>query len=96
MSLDSLEAHNQKWDALPAFPAWPYVMRDDDVDAWGDIRGLADAICGAATIKTRIDQFPPHFRDDSVVFNPDSPAYVPWPADRAAQLLADWQLEVSA
>jgi hypothetical protein len=91
MSVTSIEAHNQKWDALPAFPAWPYVMTDDDVDAWGDLlylRGLVDAV---VDICARTGARIPATDHRSVEFDIDT--YLePWPtADAAAELLADWK-----
>lgn len=86
MSTTSIEAHHQKWAALPAFPAWPYVMGDADVEAWGDIlymRGLVDAITDVcADTGTRLH--------GSIEFDID--LYLePWPTDPAEQLLATWK-----
>jgi hypothetical protein len=87
MSVTSIEAHHQKWSALPAFPAWPHVMTDDDVQAWGDVlyvRGLADAFLDACRTTGALPM--PH----TVEFDID--LYLePWPADHAAQLLDAWK-----
>jgi hypothetical protein len=101
MSLTSIEAHHRKWDALPAFPAWPYVMTDDDVQAWGDLlymRGLVDAIEGACddlmTSTSAIDRlWAEHVCDNPLrSFEFDVDVYLePWPADEAENLLAAWR-----
>lgn len=87
---ESIAQHHAKWDALPPFPQWPYVMTDDDVEFWGDVlylRGLADAIHTSPvrpTLKTR---------DAHGSVEYDTEQYLePWPPDNAATMLAAWQL----
>ncbi|WP_261861503.1 hypothetical protein, partial [Mycobacterium montefiorense] len=44
---DRIAEHHKKWDALPPFPDYPYVMTDDDVESWSDLlymRALVDEI----------------------------------------------------
>lgn len=51
MTADAVARHHETWSALPEFPAWPYVMTDEDVEAWGDIlymRGLVDDLLADA------------------------------------------------
>lgn len=101
MSTTSIEAHHQKWDALPAFPAWPYVMTDDDVEAWSDvlyIRGLIDAIgvvCSHTGARPTSLPFGQIHQDTIAATGVDNslffPTANPWPADEAAELLATWK-----
>lgn len=50
---DSIAEHNRRWAKLPAFPEWPYVVTDSDIEAWSDmlyLRTLADDIEDAAEV----------------------------------------------
>lgn len=87
---DPIAAHHEKWSALPEFPAWPYVMTDDDVDFWGDIlymRGLVDEITASAS--DGLDHGGDLYLDVLLEALPIET----WPeADRAADMLAAWRL----
>lgn len=89
MSLTSITEHHRKWEALPAFPDYPYVMTDDDVNAWSDLlymRGIVNDIvdmCAIDGARARGD-----YR--SVEFDVDM--YLdPWPHDVAGQLIDSWK-----
>jgi len=89
MSITSIEAHHQKWAALPAFPAWPYVMSDSDVEAWSDVlymRGLVNDIVDMCAIDGARIRATAH----SIEFDID--LYLdPWPNDVAGQLIDSWK-----
>lgn len=104
-SPDRIAEHNQKWDALPEFPAWPYVMTTDDVDSWSDLlyaRDLADEIEGQAE-KLAADPIGVHIvqmqrmvsqADIDVLASMPLPAAMidPWPTDLSNGLLAAWRM----
>ncbi|OMC02153.1 hypothetical protein A5733_26060 [Mycobacterium sp. NS-7484] len=92
-SPDRIADHHKRWDALPPFPGWPYVMTDGDVEAWGDIlymRALVDEITNHATPRA-IEEVLAGFPTDA-----DSPLTDDWPHDDAADLLAAWRVERQA
>jgi hypothetical protein len=101
VSQDSLERHEHRWRALPAFPAWPYVMTDDDVNAWGDMiymRGMVDEIAGTcARTSARIPATAREMRGDFCSVEFDIDLYLdPWPVDQAEKLLSAWREQVAA
>ncbi|WP_396902487.1 hypothetical protein [Mycolicibacterium sp.] len=104
MSQPSIDAHHKKWDALPPFPDYPYVMQDDDVESWSDLlyfRGLADAIEDQVH-KLAADPIGVHqvqlarlhsATEVDVLATTPVPAGMldPWPTDLSNGLLAAWR-----
>ncbi len=99
-SPDRIAAHHKQCDALPEFPAWPYVMTDDDVQAWGDIlymRALVEAIEALVTPTAAHDVLAGFERDGRGLVDADADIHLgDWPADRAAEQLAAWRTEAEA
>lgn len=103
-SPDRIAEHHKKWDALPPFPDYPYVMTDDDVESWSDLlyfRGLADAIEDQAA-KLAPELIAVHevqarrmhsTTDVDVLTTTPVPAglLMDWPDDVAADMLAAWR-----
>lgn len=96
MSITSIEAHRQRWAALPPLRTWPHeLMTDDDATAWGDIlymRGLVDDIEDTCAIDgARIPATARELRGDySIEFDID--LYLdPWPNDVAGLLINSWK-----
>ena len=106
-STDRIAAHHKKWDALPPFPDYPYVMQDDDVESWSDLlylRALCDELEDKAH-KLAADPIGVHQVAMARLCNAADLVHVatalmpvpaavsePWPVDRAAGMLAAWRL----
>lgn len=97
---DPIATHHEKWDALPEFPAWPYVMTDDDVESWSDLlymRALVDEIedrmaplldsanVGDQFAAARQVRAAEQFPVIELSFSE------PWPHDHAADMLTVWR-----
>jgi hypothetical protein len=90
VSLTSITEHHRKWEALPAFPDYPYVMTDDDVNAWSDLlymRSLVNDIVDMISVDgARIA--PAGWVEFDVDLYLD-----PWPNDVAGMLIESWKAE---
>lgn len=100
---DRIAEHHKKWDALPPFPDYPYVMTSDDVESWSDLmymRDLADEIEGQAAKLNpasgvhQVQLARMHSATDvDVLATTPVPAALQddWPDDVAADMLAAWR-----
>src|SRR5581483_7771398 len=92
MSPDSV---SNPWPPLPHFPDWPYVIREDDIDYFGDLQHLRkltdqlEQVCASTdSVVGDLD-----LNDSWELHVTIAQSQCNWPQDKAEQLIKAWRRE---